>query len=215
MEKATKKSGSTSVELPVDVIVEILSRLPVKTLLRCKCICRLWNSRISDPSFILSNFGRERALMLCESSPVHGVLSVNFYSVDDEVSVVNLPNPHPIGDLLPSHSYTTLLGACNGLILLLFDQAFYLWNPSTSHCHLMDQLNALTYDERSKFHIFFGLSGLCFDKSSDDYKVVFVSATQPLGDTFSYVASLRKREMCKDISFPYMAPLFKWVIPGF
>ena len=40
------------VEIPDDVVVEILARLPVKSLLRFRCICKLWRSIISDSSFI-------------------------------------------------------------------------------------------------------------------------------------------------------------------
>ncbi|KAK9016765.1 hypothetical protein V6N11_079259 [Hibiscus sabdariffa] len=38
--------------IPVEVIVEILKRLPVKSLLRCRSVCKSWNNVICDPSFI-------------------------------------------------------------------------------------------------------------------------------------------------------------------
>ncbi|MED6124430.1 hypothetical protein PIB30_058817 [Stylosanthes scabra] len=34
-----------------DLLTEILLRLPVKDLLRCKCVCKKWKSFISDPQF--------------------------------------------------------------------------------------------------------------------------------------------------------------------
>ncbi|KAL6122958.1 hypothetical protein ACLB2K_075482 [Fragaria x ananassa] len=37
--------------LPRDVQFQILSRLPVKPLMRCKLVCKSWSSRIRDPLF--------------------------------------------------------------------------------------------------------------------------------------------------------------------
>lgn len=38
--------------LPFEVIIEILSRLPVKSLLRFKCVCRQWWSKFQEEDFI-------------------------------------------------------------------------------------------------------------------------------------------------------------------
>ncbi|KAK8503635.1 hypothetical protein V6N11_030738 [Hibiscus sabdariffa] len=38
--------------IPVEVIVEILKRLPVKSLMRFRLVCKSWNTLISHPSFI-------------------------------------------------------------------------------------------------------------------------------------------------------------------
>ncbi|GAB2280072.1 hypothetical protein Dimus_014710 [Dionaea muscipula] len=37
--------------LPEDVLVEILSRLPVKTLILLTCVCKQWLSLIRSPQF--------------------------------------------------------------------------------------------------------------------------------------------------------------------
>ncbi|KAK8652658.1 hypothetical protein V6N13_126684 [Hibiscus sabdariffa] len=37
---------------PRDVVVNILSRLPVKYLVQLKCVCKAWQSLISDPYFV-------------------------------------------------------------------------------------------------------------------------------------------------------------------
>lgn len=41
--------------LPLDIISYILSRLPVKSLLRFKCVSKSWCSLISYPQFIRMN----------------------------------------------------------------------------------------------------------------------------------------------------------------
>ncbi|KAG5001241.1 hypothetical protein JHK87_022313 [Glycine soja] len=38
-----------------DLIVEILLRLPIKSLLRFKCVCKSWLSFISNPHFVKSH----------------------------------------------------------------------------------------------------------------------------------------------------------------
>ncbi|MCI34852.1 F-box/kelch-repeat protein, partial [Trifolium medium] len=37
--------------LPFELIVEILSKLPVKSLMQFQCVCKSWKSLISDPNF--------------------------------------------------------------------------------------------------------------------------------------------------------------------
>uniref|UniRef100_A0A7N0TRC3 F-box domain-containing protein n=1 Tax=Kalanchoe fedtschenkoi TaxID=63787 RepID=A0A7N0TRC3_KALFE len=44
--------------LPQDVIQDILSRLPVKPLVRFRCVCRWWNSLIRDSTFIKLHLAR-------------------------------------------------------------------------------------------------------------------------------------------------------------
>ncbi|XP_042754496.1 putative F-box protein At3g10240 isoform X2 [Lactuca sativa] len=38
-------------DLPVEVMVDILSRLPVKTIIHSKCVCKKWLDIISDSYF--------------------------------------------------------------------------------------------------------------------------------------------------------------------
>ncbi|KAL2559457.1 F-box domain-containing protein [Forsythia ovata] len=40
--------------LPKEMLLEILSRLPAKSIFRFKCVCKEWLSLISDPSFLQS-----------------------------------------------------------------------------------------------------------------------------------------------------------------
>ncbi|OEL25973.1 hypothetical protein BAE44_0013003 [Dichanthelium oligosanthes] len=47
MDAATQ---SPAANLPHDLVVEILSRLPAKSLCRFKCVSRSWRTLISDPA---------------------------------------------------------------------------------------------------------------------------------------------------------------------
>jgi hypothetical protein len=45
-------SSATLNDLPEDVLMNIFARLPVKSLLQFKCVCKPWYAVIRDPIFI-------------------------------------------------------------------------------------------------------------------------------------------------------------------
>ncbi|RZC76833.1 hypothetical protein C5167_003342, partial [Papaver somniferum] len=49
----------SSLPLPEDIIVNILSRLPVKSILRFRCVCKSWCRLFGDPDFIKFHLDRE------------------------------------------------------------------------------------------------------------------------------------------------------------
>ena len=48
MEAASNKRNALA-SLTDDAVVEILRRLPARSLFCCKCVCRSWKDLISDP----------------------------------------------------------------------------------------------------------------------------------------------------------------------
>ncbi|XP_071926676.1 putative F-box protein At1g53550 [Coffea arabica] len=39
-------------ELPIEIVTDVLSRLPLKALFRCKCVCKTWCNLLSDSWFV-------------------------------------------------------------------------------------------------------------------------------------------------------------------
>ncbi|CAI9090664.1 OLC1v1025481C1 [Oldenlandia corymbosa var. corymbosa] len=197
MGRANKKSIST-VHLPEDIVLEILPRLPIRSLLRCKCVCKLWKSLVSN--FVLARHaGKEGAIVgylpMSYGPPIQEKL-IHFYSINADLSAVKLPKPS--GEL-PSDFYSfDVFGTCNGLVLFQSYGVIYLWNPSIGSCRAMKQLEVLANEGQNASicsgHK--GASGLCFDKSSNDYKAVLLTSRTQL------VASLRKGNIQTD-GFPY------------
>ncbi|XP_039797866.1 putative F-box protein At4g09190 [Panicum virgatum] len=91
--------------LPDDLVVEILSRLPAKSLCRFKCVSRSW-----------------RALIFSDRFSFAQTLSGFFFGSRRDIA--GLPPPLPGVDtalsfLPPSGGEIELLDSCNGLLLLL------------------------------------------------------------------------------------------------
>ncbi|CAI9100776.1 OLC1v1037944C1 [Oldenlandia corymbosa var. corymbosa] len=202
--------SSTSTEVPAelaeDVTAEILSRLSVKDLLRCKCVSKSWRALISSPNLALTTSGRERAIVGCDNQSISvDSKAMAFYSIDAELSVEKLP--YPTGEVPSHYADFMFLASCNGLILFYASKGIYLWNPLTSCCRLLTQFSVLA----SKLESFYSIaSGLWFDKISDVYKVVLVTRTgrpRPRSSGPSVcVASLMKNETKTNIKFPYKLP---------
>ncbi|KAL4591057.1 hypothetical protein LXL04_004005 [Taraxacum kok-saghyz] len=177
--KSSHYSETSEDPLPVptllpEIIIEILSRLPVRSLLRCKSVCKLWYAMISDTHFIRSHltlstsnnrythhrliFSTVRRFNL-KSSPLYDVL------YNEAVNAVELDYPlkHP-------HKSVWIVGSCNGLLAIAIEEeTLFIWNPSTR------KSNRLPYGGfkvRSGWYVLYGFG---YDESTDDYKVVGIS----------------------------------------
>ncbi|KAL5987002.1 hypothetical protein ACLOJK_041944 [Asimina triloba] len=110
--------------LPDDVLAEILSWMPLKSLSRFKCISRQWRRLISDPPRVIPK--TPHAGIVCQSLYLGG--HVVFLDVDDKG---NASVHHSIsGDWL-------LLDSCNGFLLFYRgshqEEDYAVYNPITKH----------------------------------------------------------------------------------
>ncbi|CAO1939192.1 unnamed protein product [Urochloa humidicola] len=62
--KKTKRGGAGGVSLPEDIIFDVLSWLPVRSLCRFRCVCKAWRAVISDPAFAATHEKRSGAAPL-------------------------------------------------------------------------------------------------------------------------------------------------------
>ncbi|KAL7250097.1 hypothetical protein ACSBR1_012153 [Camellia fascicularis] len=63
-----KKKNSIPKELPCQIILEILSRLPFKTLFLCQLVSKHWLSLILDPHFVNLHLSRSPVSLLLKPS---------------------------------------------------------------------------------------------------------------------------------------------------
>ncbi|KAG2406987.1 hypothetical protein LR48_Vigan01g337600 [Vigna angularis] len=168
MEKHSAREG---VELlPQDVIIEILLKLKVKSLVRCKSVCKSWLSLISDSQFTKLHFDlsapTEKLLFISIWGTDLELPSIDFNaSLNHDFSCVRFEVPH--GIFHPR--YYKFGGSCRGFLILECWNHLCLWNPCTGFhkqvCRSpMDSLKDNPYD------LLF--QGLGYDPLTDDYLVV-------------------------------------------
>ncbi|XP_059315378.1 F-box protein At5g49610-like [Lycium ferocissimum] len=136
--KGTRISQVTIMDLPRVIMVEILSRLPIKPIFRCKTICKLWYHLFSNPLFVNMYHSRLPFPCILLSTQDDSVTSLLELKADYDYH--SLPCNRPIElspkfHLPPLKSKMFLIGSCNGLICLLngstYDEnhSVYINNP--------------------------------------------------------------------------------------
>ena len=195
--------ASDSGWIPPEIIGEILSRLPVKTLLRFRCVCKSWKSLISDACFIRKHLFHMSASTGCPSQR-HLLFAdkkftrlevVSLDSVLGSKHCESIANPPrsvlqfdeiPLGNLQP-------MGSCNGLILLLDRDrgTLLLSNPSTRETKILP--DGVLHRRRRMNNLFsFG-----YDSASDDYKVAEIFGKR------ASLYSLQKNSWKRIADLPY------------
>ncbi|KAG5046239.1 hypothetical protein AAZX31_06G172700 [Glycine max] len=166
-----------------EVVVEILSWVPVKALMRFRCVSKSWNSLILDPTFVKLHLQRSSrdspALFTLSNLFLDKLCSLHCCSIDglleDPSSTIDVnadANDDNGGTGIPANIKYSIIGVCNGLICLRdmsrgFEVArVQFWNPAT-------RLISVTSPPIPPF---FGCArmGFGYDESSDTYKVVAI-----------------------------------------
>ncbi|KAG2695979.1 hypothetical protein I3843_07G037500 [Carya illinoinensis] len=155
----------TRKNLPEDLILEILLRLPVKSLVRFRCVSKRWLFLISDPHFAKSHFDRasEHTQRLLLSTPLRfGSLETDA-PLWDGSAVRELFFPFK-----QEGRAFKIVGSCNGLVCVSLSQneGFYIWNPSTGSRRKLPDPPETPPDREIRVH------GFGYDSSAEDYKVV-------------------------------------------
>ncbi|XP_059659118.1 F-box/kelch-repeat protein At3g06240-like [Cornus florida] len=181
--------------LPYDLIVDILSRLPVKSLVRFKSVSKCWLNLFTDPYFVKMHLNRshkrKKLVSWCTCSPIFFTNIPLICSLDNDQ-----PKAVHIESLLPFRTESIrFYGSCDGLILFLNfpSRRLCLLNPSTRE---LNKLPNSPFQNRLTVSYGFG-----YDASADDYKVVEVSFTGFQSNASVY--ALKTNCWRKVHSFPY------------
>lgn len=161
-------------QLPNHLTVEIFCKIPIKTLIQCRCVCKSWRCSLSDPEFTKYLFSETPTCLLLQNSSSRNPNSSGLFLIDlDNASnrndvVIKLhkdPNVPTLG--------VQIVGSCNGF-LCLYDRInygrFYVSNPVLGE--------SLTLPKLPKEIDFPFLSGFGFCPINDvnAYKLVLVSS---------------------------------------
>ncbi|KAL2459247.1 F-box/kelch-repeat protein [Forsythia ovata] len=160
-------AGGSIPSIPQEIMVDILSRLPAKSLGQFRCVSKPWRFLLSDTQFISTHLNRhchtEESLILI--SPNHSLHTITDINGDDHVSR-KLMFQQQLSD-----TWTEVVGSCNGLVLLVNEEDDkFLLNPTTlNQVEVPDSPLALMKPGSFSMH------GLGYNASSDDYKIVTLS----------------------------------------
>ncbi|KAG4931991.1 hypothetical protein JHK87_045993 [Glycine soja] len=209
--RRAQNENEKMVDLPQELIHEILLRLPVKSLIRFKTVCKSWLSHISDPHFTASHFKlgaapTERLLFL---SPIaREFLSIDFNeSLNDDSASAALNC-----DFVEHFDYLEIIGSCRGFLLLDFRYTLCVWNPSTGVHQFVKwspfvSSNIMGLDVGDEFSL--SIRGFGYDPSTDDYLAVLASCNDELViihmEYFSLRANTWKEIEASHLSFAEIA----------
>ena len=156
MSRSTEMLSLSSELLPDNVVFDILTRLPVKSLIRFRCVSQSWNSTITNPIFItkhldlassLSDINNNGYLLFTllrnylpldpSSSKEWTTFVYNTNRTLTQISRFEIPLQHFI------------IGFCNGVFCLAANnddsdekdltRSLYLWNPSIRKLKKLDR----------------------------------------------------------------------------
>lgn len=161
-------------ELPDDITVDILRRLPVKTVVRFRCVSKAWRALISDRSFVRSHLSRviQSHLPLGTASRIilaryaDTLLSLQPKEEGDGVADVVEVRDFDLVRHLPYY----VKGHCDGLLCVVINDGekglLVVYNPSIREYRRLPHPRNF----RSTREVF----GIGYDPSIGDYKIVRV-----------------------------------------
>ncbi|MCD7465149.1 hypothetical protein HAX54_000694 [Datura stramonium] len=176
--------------IPDWLLPEILCRLPVESLLRCRCVSKQWYSLISSPDFI----------SLYTSPPAPPLFLLRYFSTkpkkQEKYFVYSDPSSKTENNTLVKElkfPFKTasgrpfgVVGFCNGLVFLSHDtygytNTFILWNPAIRKSITLSKPRFCSCPN-VRYHVWLGFG---FDHKTRDFKVVRMA--YPLGANWDYI----------------------------
>ncbi|KAM7480954.1 hypothetical protein LguiB_005537 [Lonicera macranthoides] len=177
--------------LPEDLLIDILSSLPVKSLLRCKCVCKDWYNLIQSPTLITKHFHHHNNLnrLLVHRcvyrrpdlhtdelvAPPKSVLAL----FPNELLSECAPLVHQVVDSPVGYRYFDVIGPVHGLFMVLccrrfarFWNCLALWNPATKEFRV---LPLPSFNHQPPDCMWSGTNfGFGWDPSTSNFKVVWL-----------------------------------------
>ncbi|KAL9244463.1 hypothetical protein vseg_018238 [Gypsophila vaccaria] len=172
-----KMPRRTEYNIPQELIIEILKRVPVKSLLRFMCVSKSWYALITSTTFVSDHLSYQ-------SNPISKDCMSTIFMVDSRFFLHHLHEPidewteiySPVDDM------GEIVGCCHGVVCF-FDyfsrviKPLILWNPSIRRAVSLrfkvpafDKKKSILTNQATPYFTF----GFGFDLVSKDYKVVRV-----------------------------------------
>nr|XP_016451258.1 PREDICTED: F-box protein CPR30-like [Nicotiana tabacum] len=170
-------------KLPEDVFILILLKLPVKSLIRFKCISKTWYILMQSSTFI--NLHLNHAInakdefivfkLSFQEDPFQHKTILSFLFGDDDDDYLTPVSPDldvPYLTSTFSSNYDQLIGPCQGLIALINIVDTVLFNPATRNYRLVPPC---PFPVPKGFRRYVDGIGFGFDSLANEYKIVMIS----------------------------------------
>ncbi|OIV91894.1 hypothetical protein TanjilG_17886 [Lupinus angustifolius] len=160
-------NGNSNGNLPNDIMISILKRLPVKSLFRFKCVSKDWFNLFNSPYFISHHLQYSTLFLLFQRIPLPNLNQSQSPSSSSCLigQDFKVHNPQLIDFALTDK----IIGSCNGLLCVKHtnNHMLSIWNPATREIR---QVLEILHDIKSFSYFGFGFSPIV-----NDYKVVRIS----------------------------------------
>ncbi|KAF5454887.1 hypothetical protein F2P56_024520 [Juglans regia] len=152
-------------ELPWHIMLEILLRLHIEAVIRCRYVCKAWRELLLDPSF---------AKLHCASKPMGVVLQSSLFPHGNSGGLYLLePQEQEPSSIIAKFNQfpyleSTIVNSCHGLICscdILMADPIYISNPITGEYLILPK--GETKPDFGQF-----VSGFGFSPKTKQYKVV-------------------------------------------
>ena len=145
--RSMTKLQPNSFPIPDELVFEIFSRLPSKTIARCRCACKLWPSMLRrqdfTDSFLTKSCARPQLLFACEDDSKYIFFSSPQPENPEDNSYVVASNHlarFPSSYSLFGCTYGFLCFGAN--VMLSYDSEEVIFNPSTGQSLTLPILNS-------------------------------------------------------------------------
>ncbi|KAK1377215.1 putative F-box and associated interaction domains-containing protein [Heracleum sosnowskyi] len=180
-----------------ELINIIFTRLPVQSLLRFRCVSKSFRALIDSPNFIKSHLNQSlvsnsyQTIVTLNNNNNNEIHSTNFDSLDQPI--------------LLTQPATLVLGSCNGLLCLLYNNDVFLYNPSTREKKKLPHVETRAHPSHVGFRgecdkVVYGMG---YDCVNDNYKVVRIMDCDHELDSEFMVYSLISNSWRRIKDFPY------------
>ncbi|XP_074326553.1 F-box/kelch-repeat protein At3g23880-like [Apium graveolens] len=164
--------------LPVELVMEIVMKIPARFLVGLRCVCKSWNALITDPQFVSTFFNRNNNtrenFMFLGGNMCHKYVAM--FRINEQPRILYDTNTMD-GRTRNSFNFSDcfkqcmVVGSINGIICLFsywrFDTPFVvLWNPTISYWKLI----FIPQHKDEDGHCV--SIGMAFDSLTNDYKII-------------------------------------------
>ncbi|KAG2246574.1 hypothetical protein Bca52824_086202 [Brassica carinata] len=128
----------TTVKLPWDMEVELLTWLPPRSLVRFRAVCKKWNSLLNDKSFLNQHSSRSRPqfIFLTKSKTYSIDVDLGGAGVGPTIKMCEVASDFPCQ---PMNWENINVASCDGLLFREFlRKGVAVWNPWLKHMGLIE-----------------------------------------------------------------------------